>query len=166
MFDRRHDLTVGGVITTEFVGKEPARFPTLTFDQTAKEADSGFFIASSLHENIDGIAILIDRTPEIVLGALNGDNGFIQMPGITQATLSLFLSSRIGRAKFQAPPPYRFVGHDDAPFSEEFFDFTEAQTETMIQPNSVADNLGWETKALVANGFGLHAEQSAKCELN
>ena len=48
MFDRRHDLTVGGVITTEFVGKEPARFPTLTFDQTAKEADSGFFIAPGL----------------------------------------------------------------------------------------------------------------------
>ncbi len=41
VLDGRHDLSVGGVITTEFVRKEPAGFASLAFDQAAKEADGG-----------------------------------------------------------------------------------------------------------------------------
>lgn len=100
-----------------------------------------------------GIPVLIDRPPEILLFPLDGDDRFIEMPGVAQLALSLFQSSRIGRAKFQAPPPDRFVGHDDAPFSQELFDFTKAEAKAMVEPHRVADL------------FGCHAEQSAKREL-
>ena len=96
---------------------------------------------------------------------LNGNDRFIEMPGVTQFALSLFQSSRRGRAKFQAPPPDRFVGHNDTPFGQQFFHFAEAETEAMVQPHGVANDVGRETVALVANGSSLHTGQSAKSEL-
>ncbi len=66
VLDGRHDLSVGGVITTEFVRKEPMWFFTLAFQQAAKEAFRSLFVASALHQNINGVAILIDGTPKVV----------------------------------------------------------------------------------------------------
>ena len=165
MLNGRHDFTVSGVITAEFIGVKPTGFAALAFDQAAKEPNRGFLIASPLHENINGVPILIDRTPEILMLPVNGDDDFIQMPGIAQLALPFFQFARIGRAKLQAPAPYRFVGHDDATFGKEFFDFTKAQTESMIQPHSVTDNFGRESVALVTDRLSLHAGQSAKYEL-
>ena len=35
------------------------------------------------------------------------------------------------------------VGYDDRALREEIFDIPEAQTEAVVQPNGVADNLAW-----------------------
>lgn len=99
MRNRRHDLSVSRVIAFQFVREEPARFTALAFDQAAKEADGGLFIASPLHKDINGVAILINRSPEVLMFALNGDDGFIDVPRITQAALALLECARIGRAK-------------------------------------------------------------------
>ena len=165
MLNGRHDRSMSGVIAFEFVGVEPTGFAPLAFDQAAKEAGRGFFIPSSLHQDINGVAILIDRTPEILMLPVNGDDRFIEVPGIAQATLSFLQSSRIGGPKLQAPASYRFVGHDDAPFSQQLFDFTKAEAEAMIQSHGVTDNGRRETMALVADGFDRHTGQSAKYEL-
>ena len=78
----RHDLTVGDVITSEFIGHQPARFTTLAFEQSAEKAFSCPLIAPALHENIKDIPVLIHGTPEILALPLNGDKDFIDMPGI------------------------------------------------------------------------------------
>jgi hypothetical protein len=165
VLDRRHDVTMCGVITAEFVGDEPAGFPTLAFNQAAEEPDRRVLVAAALHQNIDRIAILIDRAPQIVLCALNGDNRFIEVSGIAQAALALFQFPRIRGAKLQAPLSNGFVGHDDAAFGEQFFHFTKAQAEAMIQPDGVTDDCGRKTMALVADCFGSHTSQSAKNQL-
>jgi hypothetical protein len=60
----------------------------------------------------------------------------------------------------------RFIGDGDITFGEQFFDLTEAEAETMVQPDGMTDNFGEKTIALVGGIFGFHAAQSAKCELN
>ena len=82
MFDGRHDLSMSRSITTELVGKEPAGVAPLAFDQAAEEAYGRLFIASPLDQDINGIAILIDGPPEILLFPLNRDDHFIEVPGI------------------------------------------------------------------------------------
>jgi len=99
VLDRRHDFTLGRIITAEFVGDQPTRFSALAFQQAAKEAHRRLLVASPLHQNINGLAILIHRAPEILLFSVNRDDRFIQMSGIAQAALLFFQFSRIGRAK-------------------------------------------------------------------
>jgi len=65
-----------------------------------------------------------------------------------------------------APLPNGFIGDSDASFGEEFFHFTEAQTESMVQPGGVTDNFRGKTVTLVAGCWLFHAAQSAKPELN
>jgi hypothetical protein len=48
------------------------------------------------------------------------------------------------------------VGHDHTPHGEEVFDISEAQTESVVEPDGVADDLGREPVSVVARCFGVH----------
>ncbi len=52
------------------------------------------------------------------------------------------------------------------PFGQQLFDFTKAETESMVEPDGVTDNFRGKPVTLVAVVFGVHAAQSAKPELN
>ncbi len=83
VLDRRHHGSMRSAITFEFVGHQPTRLTALAFEKTAEEAYRGFFVASSLDQNINRVAVLINRTPKIVLVTLNRDKHLIKIPGIT-----------------------------------------------------------------------------------
>lgn len=161
-----HDRTMSRIIASKFVGDEPARFPALTFEQAAEKAFSRPLIATTLHENINNIAVLIHGTPQILALSLNGDKDFVDMPCIAQVSMPFFEFSSIGRPKLLTPLPNRFIRDGDPTFGEEFFDFTKAETKPMVEPHGVADNFRGKSMTLVAGCFGFHAAQSAKCELN
>ncbi len=135
---------------------------TLAFQQVAEEAHRRMCIASALHQHINGIAVLIHGSPEILRFALDGHKHFIKMPRITETTLSFLQFPRIGWPKLSAPLTNSFIGDGDATFGQQFFDFTETEAETMVQPDGVANNFRRKAMALVAGLFGFHAAQSAK----
>ena len=83
MFYRRHHGSMSGVIAFECVGHQPSWFTALAFEETAKEAHGRFLVASPLHQDINRVAVLINRTPQILALPLNGDKDFVQIPGIT-----------------------------------------------------------------------------------
>lgn len=56
---RGHDCPMSGIITSEFIGDQPARFTSLAFEQTAEKAFSRPLIATGLYQNINHIAILV-----------------------------------------------------------------------------------------------------------
>ncbi len=151
-----HDFPISHVIAFQFVREE----------QVAKEADRGLFVASRLNEGINGVAILIDRTPEILVLPLNGNDRFIQMPGIPQPPLAFVQPSGTRWTKFQAPLANGFICDRNASFSEGFFHFPETEAEAMVEPHRVTDNSRRKTMALVADGFGCHTGQPAKPALS
>jgi hypothetical protein len=52
-------------------------------------------------------------------------------------------------AEHRDPTSDRFVGDVDTALGQQFFDVSEAQRETTIEPDRVLDDLGWETVASV-----------------
>ncbi len=66
MLDGRHDGPVCGGAAFEFIDYHPARLTALAFQLAAEEVRSRLLIASALHQNIKGIAILIHGSPEIL----------------------------------------------------------------------------------------------------
>jgi len=79
------------------------------------------------------------------------------MPRIAYAALPFFEFSSIVRPKLLTPLPNRFICDGAPTFGEEFFDFTEAEAEPMVEPHGVADDFRRETMALVTELFGIHA---------
>ena len=77
-----HHGSMSRIITSQFVGHQPARFTVLAFEQATEKPFGCLLIAATLHQYINDIAVLIDSTPQILALPLNGDKDFINMPGI------------------------------------------------------------------------------------
>ncbi len=120
----------------------------------------------ALYENIKGLAVLAHGPPQIVPFPLDGHKDFVDMPGIPQPPLSFFTFTRLGRSKFLTPLAARFIRNGDTTFRESFFNFAEAQTESMVEPHGMTDNFIGKPVSLVAGCWLFHAAKSDKPKLN
>ena len=98
------------------------------------------------------MAVLIDRPPEVVPFAMDGEKDLIQMPLVARSGAPAAELIGIGLPELPAPMPDGFVGHDDPTREQELFDIAIAQAEAEVQPDAMADDLGWETVMFVAVG--------------
>ena len=96
--------------------------------------------------------LLIHRPPEVVAGASDRDEDLIQVPFVAwSGTLTAQLVG-IGLPKLPAPVAYRLIRQDDPTCRHQLLDVSVAQAEAEIQPDCMADNLGWEAMALIQVG--------------
>ncbi len=88
--------------------------------------------------------------------AADGNEHFVHVPDVTESTLSSPQSAGVFRSKFPAPGSNAFVGYGDATLREQILDISKAQSEAMVQPDGMADDLGWESVSAVAWCLGAH----------
>lgn len=89
MGQRRRDLTQGCSITSEFICDNFPRYECLAFKQFSEETQRHSFISAALHQNVDDVTILIDRSPKILTFTTYRQKYLIQVPGIAQSALTL-----------------------------------------------------------------------------
>ena len=122
------------------------------FQHLAKEATGGSPFSVACDQDIEDVAVLVHRFPKIMPLTADGDEHFVQVLNVAEATLSSPQSTSLRWSKLAAPGSHDFAGYGDATLGEKVFDITKAQREPMVQPNGVADDLGW--KAVVSiQGF-------------
>ena len=83
---RRHHRAARGWVTAELVGNQPTRHAALAFQQLPEEPHRSATIPPRLHQGIEGVTVLVHRTPEILLVAVERDEEFVEMPRITLLT--------------------------------------------------------------------------------
>jgi hypothetical protein len=152
----RQDRSSGSTIAFQLVGNDPEWLLALTAQQSAREPLGCTLIAARLQQNIDDITILIHGTPKILLLAVDSDEKFVQIPGITEASLFTLKASGIVGSEFPAPLTDGFVRNNDSAFGQKIFHITEAQTEAMIDPYGIADDFRRETVSVVTGSGALH----------
>ena len=152
MGDGWEDLSVGGRIASQLVGDELQRWPLLVFQHLAKEALSGPLVSVACHQDIEDVAILVNGSPKITTFPSDGDEQLVHVPDVTEPTLSPPQSAGVLGSKLPAPGSNGFVRYGDATLREKVFDIAKAQSEPMVQPNRVADDLGWKAVASI-QGF-------------
>jgi len=150
------DRSTGSTIALQLVGDDPEWLLTLTAQQSAKEPLGCTLIAARLQKNIDDITVLIHGTPKILLLAVDSDEEFVQIPGVTEAALFLLKTSGIVGSEFPAPLADGLVRNNYPAFGQKIFHITEAQTEAMIDPYGVADDFRRETVSVVTGSGALH----------
>src|SRR3954470_3272652 len=85
VLDARHDLPLGGGVAAQLVGEQHTRRLSLLLQQFAQQAFGGLLIAPALYEDVEDKAFLVDRAPEPILLAGNGDDDLIKVPFIAAA---------------------------------------------------------------------------------
>jgi hypothetical protein len=119
-----------------------------------------------LNEDVDHISILVDGPPEIVPLALHVHEELIQVPDVSLTSLPTPEVPSVVESELLTPLTYGFVGDNDSPFCQELLNISEAQTESMIQPDRVTDDLGRKPVSVVATHFGSHQRSLGGTDLS
>jgi len=122
--DPRQDRSTGS-IALQLVGDDPEWLFALSVQQSAKEPLGCTLIAARLQQNIDDITVLIHGTPKIMLLAVDSDEKFVQIPGITEASLFLLRTSGKVGSEFPAPLADGFVRNNYSAFGQKIFNITK-----------------------------------------
>jgi hypothetical protein len=129
----------------------------LSAQGSSKGSFGGALIAAGLNQDVDHIAVLIHRPPEIVLLSVDSNKNFVQMPGVAEATLTLLQISGIARTELLTPDSNRFIRDDDSAFGEKIFDISETQAETIVNPDHIADDFRREPMTIIPRPVAFHA---------
>ena len=136
-------------IASQPVGDELQRWPLLVFQDLAKEAFGSFPVSVACDQDIEDITILVHGSPKIMALAADCDEQLVHVPDVTETALSPPQCPSIRWSKLSAPGSNGFVGHDDTTLGEKVLDIAKPESESMVQPNGMADNFGWKPVASI-----------------
>ena len=128
----------------------------MPLQELAEESFDRFLITATRDEDIEHIAILLYRAPEVLASTLYFYEDLVQVPRVTKATLPTLQSPSVFRPELDAQKWDRFVTDRDASLSEQLFDVSNAHAESVVEPDGVADDSRWKSIAVVAWRIGLH----------
>ena len=106
-----------------------------------EEAFSRCPIALRLQIHINNVAILVYSPPQIVLLAVDFHEDFIDEEGVAVTSVLALQSAGINRSEFYAPETDCFTADGDAALGQEIFDISVAEIETIVEPDSVGDDV-------------------------
>ena len=95
--------------------------------------------------------------PKILPLTLDRHKELVQVPGVAQPAFSPLELSSVVHTKLPRPLADGLVGDDDSALCQKVFNISEAQTEAVIEPDGMADDLGWESVSAVARCLGFHS---------
>jgi hypothetical protein len=157
MFNLGKQLALGHAVASQLIGHDHARDILKALQQPSKEALRGFGVSPWLNQDVEHNAVLIHGTPKIVLHTLDPDEHLVHVPLVSWSWPAAPQPACEGLAKLLAPPTNRLIGDDNATFSQKQLNIPQAEAEHVVQPDSVADNLGGKAVAVARVRQGLHA---------
>jgi hypothetical protein len=118
------------------------------FEELPHEALRGATVSSTLDQDVENEAILIDGAPKPVLLAGDRDDDLIHMPFVAASRRKL--ADLIGERFAELLPPlaHGLVGHANPALRQHFLDHAKAQGKSEMELHGVADHF-WR-KAMAA----------------
>jgi hypothetical protein len=103
-----------------------------------------------LDQDIEDMAVLIDRPPEVVALLINREEDLVQVPLVPRPGTPPLELVGILLAKFPSPLADGGICDDYSAFEEQLFDIAGTEAEPVIEPDCMADDLLGGTVVLVA----------------
>jgi hypothetical protein len=153
--NRGHDGSVSRRVTAKLVGDQAPWLTALPFNSLRKKRLAAR-ITPGLDEDVDHITVLVDGPPEILLPTLDVHEQFVQVPGVAQPSTPASKHPGVLGTEGLTPLPNGLVGHGDTPLGQEILGISEAQTETVVQPDGMTDDRRWKSVSVVAGPKARH----------
>jgi hypothetical protein len=157
MFNPGKQSALRHAVAPQLIGHNHARDILQAFQQPSEETRCGPGISPGLNEDVEHDTVLVHRAPKIMLDALDPNEHLIEMPLVTGPRTTAAQAVGKAFAKFLAPTSNGLIGDDNVPLSQQQLNISKAESEQMVQPNGMADDLGRETVAVVRVWRGFHA---------
>jgi hypothetical protein len=161
MLNLRKELPARHTVASQLIGHDHAWLILEDFQQPSKKAFGRIGIPPWLNENVEHDAVLVHGAPEIVLHSLDPDEHLIHVPLVPRSWPAAAQAICECLAKLLAPPTNRLIRDDNATFSQKQLNITQTEAEHVVQPHSMADDLGGKAVAVVRVRRELHAASLA-----
>ena len=80
----------------------------------------------------------------------------VQVPCVAETPLTTFQSAGVLCSELDGPLSDRFISHVDSAFGEQILNFPKAETESIIEPDSMTDDFWWKAVPDVAGSTTFH----------
>jgi hypothetical protein len=91
-------------------------------------------VAVALHQDIEYVTVLVDRTPQVMALTMNRQKDLIQVLFVTWLGASTLQPIRVVLPKLQTPLADGFMGDVDTAFTEQLLHIAIAQGEAVVEP--------------------------------
>src|SRR6516225_240083 len=160
MLHRWHELAVGDLVAGELVGDDHPGYVSQALEQSAEELLCGQRVSARLDQNVEHVAVLVDRAPQVSLCAVDLNEHLIQVPFVARPRTTTAQLVRVLLPEPVAPGPDRLIGHVDTTFEHQLLHVAEAQREPVIQPDATADDLGRKPEPFIRRACSGHDRRS------
>jgi hypothetical protein len=116
MLDTGQEFPLRCAIAFELVGDDHPWYVSQALEQLPEELRGGMLVSPTLDQDIEGMAVLIHRPPEVVSLATDREEHLVEVPLV--ARLGAPSPELVGvlLSKFPAPLADRFIRHGDPTF--------------------------------------------------
>jgi hypothetical protein len=108
----REQFSMSSAVASRFVGDESVWNRALPLREATKEPLRCCRVSPFRHQNVECVAVLIDRTPKVERFSLNLHEEFVDVPDIAHPTLPFSDRPGVSRPKLHTPEPDCLVGDE------------------------------------------------------
>src|ERR1700720_2731220 len=166
MFNLKAHLRPRRSVGAELVRDHDAGRDDRRFQKPLYEPLRSATVSSTLDQDVENDAVLIDGAPEPVWLASNRDDDLIHMPFVaaSRRTLADLIGERL--AELLPPLAHGLVRHANPARRQHFLDHAKAQGKPKIEPNGIADHFCRKAMAAIQRISGSrHGQRLAVCAL-
>src|SRR5260370_24634848 len=120
----------GSAVGAQLVSRHLFRREALLAEQLAHELDGCALIPSALNQDLENLALMIDRAPQIHMLAGDPDDHFVEMPAITWSRTAPPQSPSDRRSEFEHPPANALAGDVEPTLGKQFLNIAIAYTKS------------------------------------
>jgi hypothetical protein len=120
----------GSAVGAQLVSRHLFRREALLAEQLAHELDGCALVPSALNQDLEDLALMIDRAPQIHMLAGDPDDHFVEMPAITWSRTAPPQSPSDRRSEFEHPTANALVGDVEPTLGKQFLNIAIAYTKS------------------------------------
>src|SRR5882672_8594429 len=136
----KSEMPEGSAVGAQLVGRHPRRREALFAVQLAHQLDGRRPVSTTLDQDLEDLALVVDGTPQIHVLARDPDDHFVEMPTIARSRTAPSQAPSDRRSEFEHPTANALVGEVKAALGKQLFDIAIAQGEAKVQPHGVLDD--------------------------
>jgi hypothetical protein len=117
MFHTRHHLTCGGGVALEQIRADHPGHVWQAFEQVFDECLGRPLVATTRHQDVEDVLVLIHGPPQVMASAMEGQNHLVEMPIVSGPGPTTSQLIGVGLAECATLLTDRFAAHHDPTFA-------------------------------------------------
>src|ERR1700730_12646583 len=122
----KSEMSEGRAVGAQLVGRHPRRREALFAEQLPHQFDGRRPVSTTLDQDLEDLAFVVDGTPQVHVLARDPDNHFVEMPAIARPRTAPSRAPSDRRSEFEHPTANALVGEVEATLGKQLIDIAIA----------------------------------------